>query len=182
MVEGQTRRAIIRFKMLNIQGFNILEHRSRITNYFKEIFVLLFRWNHIIFIRPNQQLSAIDHSTNSLFSTGCCATTAMVPLLKILDDEYKINSSLISIIHCLTMSCNIQDSHCAGAYFRNGRASIGQLVVDEAPLLEVNVNAVKRVSFYLIFEITVGNSRYCLNWRIIWKWSATEYRHRMSAW
>jgi glyceraldehyde 3-phosphate dehydrogenase len=99
---------------------------------------------HIFLTHPNKNASInlilgvndnIDLTNHKIISTSSCNSTALLPVLKIIDDRYGIACGDITTIHPLLNHQKVLDSSCIGSTNRNidcsfefGRSSVQNII------------------------------------------------------
>lgn len=73
--------------------------------------------------------SEFDFSKLSIFSNASCTTNAIVPVLKVLDDHFKIEKGHIETIHSYTNDQNLLDNY--HTKYRRGRSAALNMVITE---------------------------------------------------
>lgn len=73
--------------------------------------------------------SDIGDDDDDIFSAASCTTNAIVPILKVIDDEYKINSGHIETCHSYTNDQNLIDNYHKKS--RRGRSAPLNMVITE---------------------------------------------------
>jgi len=92
-------------------------------------------------------------SSDKVISTSSCNATALLPILKLIDDNYTIKYGDISTIHPLLNHQKVLDSSCVGSFNREvdcnyefGRSSLGNIIpsktttVDACSYVQNNIN------------------------------------------
>lgn len=70
-----------------------------------------------------------DFKSTSIFSNASCTTNAIVPVLKIVDDNFKIEKGHIETIHSYTNDQNLLDNY--HKKYRRGRSAALNMVITE---------------------------------------------------
>lgn len=61
-----------------------------------------------------------------IFSNSSCTTNCLAPLCKVLDEEFGIEESLVTTVHCTTSSQNTVDG--VASNYRRGRAALNNMI------------------------------------------------------
>jgi glyceraldehyde 3-phosphate dehydrogenase len=113
---------------------------------------------------------AINFSTNKIISTSSCNATALLPVLKIIDEKYIIQCGDITTVHPLLNHQKVLDSSCIGSTNRNidcsfefGRSSVQNIIpsatttVDACSLILPHINKeLLSSSSFRVSNATVG--------------------------
>ena len=79
-------------------------------------------------IIPGVNSDTYDHKKHTIVSLGSCTTNAFVPMLKVVDDAFKITNVFITTTHAYTNSQALLDVNASSKDLRRSRAAALNIV------------------------------------------------------
>lgn len=135
----------------------VIEATGRFTSYDLASKHLKAGTKNVVISAPSEDAPMFVYGVNHLeltpdmqvFSNSSCTTNCLAPLCKVLDEQFGIEESLVTTVHCTTSSQNTVDG--VASNHRRGRAALnnmiptttsaGKAITRVIPTLEGKINA-----------------------------------------